>query len=77
VYRGVNDTTNSALLSKNFNKEKFTTYEKMLVDYVYEVHVKVVNRKSPEEIFRNKKKKRKDRSGKQKRTTNYKKKWTC
>jgi hypothetical protein len=41
--------------SKNFSEEKFPTYEKMLVDYIYEMHAKVVNQKRKEELYQEQK----------------------
>jgi hypothetical protein len=41
----------SFLDSKNFNDEKIATYQKMLVDYVYAMHEKVIYRKTKEEKF--------------------------
>jgi hypothetical protein len=45
----------SFLDNKNFNEEKIVKYQKMLVDYVYGMHKKVVNRKTKEEEYQEQK----------------------
>jgi hypothetical protein len=45
----------SFLDNKNFNEEKIAKYQKMLVDYVYAMHKKVVYRKTKEEEYQEQK----------------------